>query len=83
MSQPAPSYVLGHDPEELARLERQAAIRHGFSVFFRLMNLKHEMVELRAMRDGLRRRILDLVDRYAPSTLERVIERHEQDVIDL
>jgi glycerol-3-phosphate O-acyltransferase/dihydroxyacetone phosphate acyltransferase len=64
-------------------LERQAAIRHGFSVFFRLMNLKHEMVELRAMRDGLRRRILDLVDRYAPSTLERVIERHEQDVIDL
>ena len=26
MSQPAPSYVLGHDPEELARLERQAAI---------------------------------------------------------
>ena len=26
MSQPTPSYVLGHDPEELARLERQAAI---------------------------------------------------------
>lgn len=26
MSGPAPPYVLGHDPEELARLERQAAI---------------------------------------------------------
>lgn len=64
-------------------LERQSIIRQGFAVFFRLMNLKHEMIQLRTMRDGLRRRILDLVDRYTPSTYERVIDRDEQDVHEL
>lgn len=64
-------------------LERQSVIRHGLSVFFRLMNLKQEMLELRSLRDNLRRRILDLVDRYTSSTYARVIDREEQEIHDV
>lgn len=58
-------------------LERQAAIRSGVSTLFRLLNLQRELERLRAERQSLRARLLQVIDQYAPATTERVIDRDE------
>jgi glycerol-3-phosphate O-acyltransferase/dihydroxyacetone phosphate acyltransferase len=62
-------------------LERQAVVRTGFATLMRLIDLKHELIRLREQRDDLRRRVLELVDRFTPATLERVVPRDSQGIL--
>jgi hypothetical protein len=52
---------------------RQAAIRRGLWVLLNLFALPREVERLRAQRAELTTRVWDMVDRLAPSTIERIL----------
>lgn len=59
-------------------LERQAVLRRGFGLFLTLLHLEDELERLAVVRDGLRARLLALVDAYAPPDMERIIDKAAQ-----
>ncbi len=60
-------------------LERQAVLLQGVNVLARLFDLTQELGRLSLMRDGLRARVLELVDRYLDPKLERIVSRDLQE----
>lgn len=54
-------------------LERQTILRKGLVVFTLLLNLNREVIALRETREHLRARLLQLVDTYVDTDLERII----------
>jgi glycerol-3-phosphate O-acyltransferase / dihydroxyacetone phosphate acyltransferase len=59
-------------------LERQAILRRGFGLFLTLLQLEAELERLAAIRDGLRARVLGLVDAYADPAMERIVDKAAQ-----
>jgi glycerol-3-phosphate O-acyltransferase / dihydroxyacetone phosphate acyltransferase len=60
-------------------LEGQGAVRRGLQTLWLLLHLDAEVQRLRAQRDGLRARLLELIDRYMDPNLERIIGRAAHD----
>ncbi|MEZ4427581.1 MAG: lysophospholipid acyltransferase family protein [Nannocystaceae bacterium] len=56
-------------------LEREAAVRRGVSVTVALLRFARELARLRAEREALRARLLEVADRYVDPELVRVIPR--------
>ena len=54
-------------------LEKQAIVRHGLRVLSRMMALRGELEALRAMRDGLRARLVPLVEAHLDPSLPRIV----------
>ncbi len=60
-------------------LERQSILRKGLVVFTLLLNLNREVIGLREARQQLRARLLQLVDTYVDTDLERIVPAAENE----
>ena len=58
-------------------LERQYVIRHGLAVLTRILALKDQLGALRAERDRLRRRIVELAGIHTDPSLDRIVPQRE------
>lgn len=60
-------------------LDGQGELRRGLWTFLTLLHLDRELLAMRARRDALRAKLLDLVDKHADKALERIVPREEHD----
>lgn len=60
-------------------LDGQGELRRGLWTFLTLLHLDRELQQLRARRDALRAKLLDVVDKYADKAMERIVPRDEHD----
>lgn len=58
-------------------LEKQAIVRHGLRVLSRILALRGELAALRAQRDTLRARLVELTLAYADPAMERIVSNDE------
>ncbi|MDQ3037116.1 MAG: lysophospholipid acyltransferase family protein [Myxococcota bacterium] len=58
-------------------LEKQAIVRHGLRVLSRILALRGELAALRAQRDALRTRLIELTIAHADPAMERIVSNEE------